>query len=141
MRVFFKLISLIFIILERLKGHKTVIVVHPPTTGNEYFEVKFFDLELRIFCRKKQYRRKYDKWYVLGDKRSVYQAYSMVVGEYKHPNGINLDDLRMACALDVDIPALLPEFVEFKYHRVVIIHAYIDIITERFARIKHGFPP
>jgi len=128
--------------MEKLKGSKTVTVVYFPHNTNDYLDVQFNGLSLRIFCNKKLYRRSYDKWYVLSDHRSVYNLRSVVGGVLpEHDPNFDTNGLRLACELEVDIPALLPSFVEFKYHQIVMTHAYLDIVTGRLMRIRHGLPP
>lgn len=137
---FIRLIGYIFVFLEWLKGNKTVIVNSFPNDNDHYLEATFNGFSLQIFCSKQQYRRKYDRWYIPNQDRSNYHVYCKIVeeenGEVKAP-----DDLKLACELKTNIPSMLPEFVELKYHRIAITHAYLDILIHRLERIKAGLPP
>ena len=142
MGFFIRLISGFHLFYERVKGDKIASVTIFPINNEEYLKVKIKNLELRIFCRRKQFRRKYDKWFLTDGAKSVFQLYSEILYEdsVDKLDDIDYTQLKEACLFNADIPAILPEFIAYKYHRIIMTHVYLDIVTERLKRIKNGLP-
>lgn len=134
MKIFIKLLGWFFYIGELFKGNKIVTIVIEPPEANEPIVVQFGDATLTFYCSERQYRRKYDKWFIPTDNHISYTVYCV-------PSDNASEALKLICATKLDLPALLPKSVDIKFQKVAIIHAYIDIIMNKLIRIKAGLPP
>jgi hypothetical protein len=118
-----------------LKGQKVVSELTYHDNTDKYLEVTFTDeSKLKIYCQKKQYRRRYDKWFIPDYSKSIYHLYSVI------SDNANVD-IKNACDFSIDLPSLLPEFVDIKYQETSCTHAYLDIAIARLERIKNGRKP
>lgn len=129
MYILIRVISYFLIVTEFLKGRKTITEIKYPINEKEYLEVNFNNCQLKIYCHKKQFRRSYDYWLIPNGHHSVYSVFSVITDSAP-------DELKKACQLKLDIPALLPEVVEDEYQRLTVMHAYLDILIEELDRNK-----
>jgi hypothetical protein len=119
------MLSVVFLFLEKLKGKKTLHEVKLPKNALGHlvgFAVSGY--EVRIYCQKKQYKRKYDNWFVRDKSMVVYRVFSVVTNDAP-------DRLKEACELDVDIPCQLSPFVDDEGQKDAAILAYLDLLASR----------
>lgn len=120
-----RMLSVVFLFLEKLKGKKTLHEVKLPKNALGHlvgFAVSGY--EVRIYCQKKQYKRKYDNWFVRDKSMVVYRVFSVVTNDAP-------DRLKEACELDVDIPCQLSPFVDDEGQKDAAILAYLDLLASR----------
>ncbi len=120
------LLSLIYILVSRAKGPSIVEELHvpgdllgPPLTGHSTD-----GYEITIYCRKKRYRRRYERWFGSTQDLTMYQVYSTVSSDAP-------DALRRACELDRDFPPFHPEFISDEVQKEAAINAYLDLVADR----------
>ena len=124
MQLLRSILGSIFIFLERLKGNKVVCDVSIPNnvvgllTG-----YSMYGYEIQIFCKKRHYRRKYDKWFIPNDDHAAYEVFSIVSNDAP-------DSLKKACKMELVIPRLLAEPVSEARQRQAAVDAYLDILAQ-----------
>ena len=126
-----KLLEYCFIIISVLKGNRTFTLVHHPFNEDDYLSVDFQECILKVYCIKKQYKSNYNKWYIPVDTYSIYTVYSDI-------SPLATESLKKACELKIDIPAILPEFINSKAHKIAVTHAYLDLIIDRLKELNAG---
>lgn len=125
MQLLKRMLSVAFLFLEKLKGKKTLHEVKLPKNALGHlvgFAVSGY--EVRIYCQKKQYKRKYDNWFVPDKNMVVYRVFSVVTNDAP-------ERLKEACELDVDIPCQLSPFVDDEGQKDAAILAYLDLLATR----------
>lgn len=132
MRYLAMFVSALLMVYERWKGTKTVYEVKGPENalGNlQGYCVRGY--QLTIFCQRKEYRVRYDKWYVPNYSRYVYRVTSLVTNDAPKA-------LKTACELDVDLPAFVGgcnfNTVVFKS----VVNAYLDLLEVRIGKLDYA---
>ena len=119
------LVGAILWILERTRGTKSVIEVK--RTNNELGSLKGFAIrgyEVAIYCQRKEYSIRYDHWYIRDRTKLTYNVFSVVSNDAPKA-------LRIACELDVDLPALVSNWNFDNEIRRAQVHAYLDLLEKR----------
>lgn len=127
MRLLQLLVGVVLLLFERWRGPKTVYEIKRP--DNSLGCLKGFTVrgyELAIYCQRKEYHVKYDRWYIPNRVRVTYNVFSVVTNDAPVA-------LRKACELDVDLPALIHNWHFDNEVRRSQVHAYLDLLE---ARIK-----
>jgi len=112
-------------LLERIRGTKSVVEVK--RTSNELGSLKGFAIrgfEVAIYCQRKEYSIRYDRWYIRDRTRMTYNVFSVVSNDAPKA-------LRIACELDVDLPALVSNWNFDNEIRRTQVHAYLDLLEKR----------
>ena len=121
------LLSELFLLFEKWKGRKTVYEVKlPKIAKGRLTAFAVDDYEIRIYCQKKQYKRRYDSWLVPDKNMAVYRVFSVVSSDAP----LRIQD---ACELDVDIPGQLSPLIEDEMQEKAAIQAYLDLLVSRLA--------
>lgn len=126
MNIIKSLLGSLFLLLERIKGTKTVLEIKSPQNALGHlaaYDVSGF--EINIYCQLKHYHRAYDKWYAPNKSIWVYHIFSVVSNDAP-------DVIRQACELDIDLPSQFPAFVDKEYQKDEAIRAYLDLLISRF---------
>lgn len=125
-------ISFFLIMIERLKGKKIVIDVSiPNNVVGHLIGYSIHGYEMQIFCKKKHYRRKYDKWFIPNDDHAAYEVFSIVSNDAP-------DSLKKACKLELVIPRLLAEPVSESMQRQAVVDAYLDILAQTIQKTNNS---
>lgn len=125
LRIFVGVVLLLF---ERLRGPKTVYEIKRPS--NSLGSLKGFTVcgyDIAIYCQRKEYHVKYDRWYVPDRVEVSYQVFSVTSRDAPKA-------LQEACALDVELPALIHHWNFDNVIRRAQVHAYLDMLE---ARMRH----
>lgn len=123
-------VSVLLMLYERWKGTKTVHEVKGP--GNALGNLQGYCVrgyQLTIFCQRKEYRVKYDKWYIPNRSRYTYRVTSLVTNDAPCV-------LKQACELDVDLPAFVSRF---NFDQVIfksVVNAYLDLLEKRIGTLE-----
>lgn len=129
-----KPLGVLFLFHEGLKGEKTVYEVKLPKNALGHlvgFAVSGY--EVRIYCQKKQYERKYKNWFVPDKRMVLYRVFSVVTNDAP-------ERLKEACELDIDIPCQLSSFVDDEGQKDAAILAYLDILAHRLEEMPDKTP-
>ncbi len=111
--------------VENLKGTKTVTEIRSPKNAlGNLTGYAIAGYQINIYCQRKHYRRSYDKWFIPDQHHITYRVFSVVTNDAP-------DGLKMACELDVDLPSMLPEYVNDEQQRSAVVQAYLDILVSR----------
>lgn len=111
--------------IERFKGTRTIEEIKGPNNalGNLQCHAEC-DYQLTIFCQRKDYLVKYDKWYIPDHIVQTYRVSSETTGSAPCV-------LREACELDVDFPAFVSKAAPEKFIAKTMINAYLDLLASR----------
>jgi hypothetical protein len=129
MRIVKTLFGVVLLLFERLRGSKTVSEIKRP--DNSLGSLKGFAVrgyELAIYCQRKEYHVKYDRWYIPDRIEVTYNVFSVVSNDAPKA-------LRKACELDVDLPALVHNWNFDNEIRRAQVHAYLDLLEKRMTKI------
>lgn len=119
------LVAVVLSLFERLRGPKTVYEIKRPqnTLGSlKGFAVRGY--EIVIYCQRKEYHVKYDRWYIPDRIEATYNVFSTVTSDAPQA-------LRDACELDVELPALIHDWNFNNVIRRAQVHAYLDLLEAR----------
>lgn len=125
MRYFVILFRFLLMCYVRWKGTKTVheIESHKNTLGHlKGYCVRGY--QLTIFCQRREYLVKYDKWYIPNYRRYTYRVMSVVTNDAPPV-------LKKACELDIDLPCFVSHF---HFNEILVksaVHAYLDLLEKR----------
>lgn len=115
---------------ERWRGPKTVHEIRQPddALGSlKGFAVRGY--EIIIYCQRKEYKVKYERWYVPNRQYRTYQVFSVVTNDAPKA-------LKRACELDVDLPALISNWSFDNEIRRAQVMAYLDLLEKRMTKIE-----
>lgn len=122
------LVGVVLLLFERLRGSKTVYESKRP--DNSMGSLKGFTVrgyEVAIYCQRKEYHVKYDRWYIPNRVRVTYNVFSVVTNDAPKA-------LRKACELDVDLPALIHNWNFDNEIRRAQVLAYLDLLERRMSK-------
>jgi hypothetical protein len=120
-----RMLSKLVVWFEKLKGHTTVHEVKLPKNAlGHLVGFAITGYEVRIYCQKKQYKRKYENWFIPDKNMVVYRVFSVVTNDAP-------ERLKEACELDVDIPCQLSTVVDDDGQRDAAILAYLDLLAAK----------
>ena len=128
MRLIIKILGWILYNIELMKGGKTITVINT-INNDDFLKIEFNKFSLKVFCNKKEFERKYDRWFIPTDTYYVYILRSEI-SQYAP------ELLKEACDFEVCIPRLLPKFINEKYQKIAVAHAYLDMAIVNYKRIK-----
>lgn len=83
----------------------------------------FHGYDIEVFCQKRQYMRKHLKSRLRGKIHTVFDVYCEL-------DGYPPDVLYKACQTRITFPALLPLYMDDKYHVTALVNAYLDMIQK-----------
>jgi hypothetical protein len=122
-----RLLSLLVILLERVKGEQVYVLTKgDPTAVSHLIGQALVDYEIHIYCHRKQYCRIYRRWSWFNRTYVLYNVFSVITGNAPK-------DIVEACKIEVHIPAQLPSFVEDAFQRRSAVNAYLDLVIARLA--------
>lgn len=130
MRYLALLTSALFMMYERWKGAKTVYEIKSPQNNlgsMQGYSIRGY--QLTIFCQRREYQVSYDKWYVPNHKRYTYCVTSLVTNDAP-------DALKVACELDIDLPAFVSHY---NFEQVIfssVVNAYLDLLEKRLGKLE-----
>jgi hypothetical protein len=110
---------------ERFRGPKTVYELERARNcmgGLRGFTVRGY--EIVIYCQRKEYQVKYDRWYIPDRIESTYKMFSVVTNDAP-------EALKRACELEVELPGLIHSW---NFDRKICraqVHAYLDLLEMR----------
>jgi hypothetical protein len=124
------IVGVLFCLIERMKGNKTVYEIrHPKYNLGSLTGYSVSGYELNIHCQLKEYRRSYDKWFIPDEFHMVYHVYSTVSNDAP-------ELLKSVCGFDIDFPALLPNGSSIDNQRKAAVDAYLDILIQKLSSEK-----
>lgn len=125
-------LDVVFLLFEKLKGQQKVEELHSTQTLVGHLTgYSVAGYEIRLFCQKRRYLKKYSRWFVPDQIHTLYHVYSSVSNDAPA-------NLKTVCELDLNIPAMTPSFVSEKLQKEAAIHAYLDILI---AKLKQQAVP
>lgn len=130
MRTIRLLVAVVLLCLERIKGPKKVYEIKRPANAMgclKGFTVRGY--ELAIYCQRKEYHVKYDRWYIPNRITVTYNVFSRVTNDAPKA-------LQKACELDVDLPALVHNWNFDNEVRHAQIDAYLDLLEARMKQMS-----
>lgn len=126
----------LILLLDRMKGERCVseIALRDSLTGH-LTGYSISGYEIRLYCRRIQYRRVFKRWWVPSEDFCVYRVFS-IVSHTAPPL------LKKACELDISLPEMVPHFVDTMKQKEMVIQAYLDILIEKIMLDLHvNFAP
>lgn len=120
-----KLVSAVFFWWEKLKGSRTlseVVTKHNVVRSLNGLSVDGYSITFH--CHRKEYQQTYSRWFVPSKIHTLYRVYSTVSNDAPSL-------LKEVCQLEVDLPALWPEFISDKFQKEAAIGAYMDLLIMR----------
>jgi hypothetical protein len=123
-------LGILFMLWERITGTKTVYEIKGPNNalGNLYCKTNN-GYQLTIFCQRKEYLVKYDRWFIPNKSINTYRVMSLAVGDV--PCAI-----RKACELDVDLPQFVTTVAPEPYIAKTMINAYLDLLQAKLGKLE-----
>jgi len=123
-------IGLLFMLYDRIKGTKTVYEILGPNNalGNLQYTTDC-GYQLTIFCQRKEYLVKYDKWYIPNRSHRTYRVMSLATGDVPCK-------LQKACELDIDLPSMVSNVAPEKYIAKTMINAYLDLLQAKIGKLE-----
>ncbi|MDR3392286.1 MAG: hypothetical protein P4L77_11190 [Sulfuriferula sp.] len=125
-----RFLSRCFLFVERrLKGNKSVKNISLPEDQDFVGVLTGYSVtgyEIKIYCSKVRYRKKYSRWYVPPSNIDLYHVYSTVSADAP-------DSLKAACALEITIPPPHPDFLNFEFQKDAAIEWYLDLLIQRMS--------
>lgn len=134
LRFFSWILEAIVLLFHRLKGPSSLREV-PTGLGQESIlkGESVSGYEINIYCYRKQYRRKYDRWYVPTEYQVLYRVFSRVSDNAPAR-------LKKVCAsLDRDIRPQLPEFLSEDLQKRAAVEAYLQLLQAALVGAEDGF--
>ena len=130
MKFLTRLFGSLFLVLERLKGPKTVIEVKDSINALGHLVGKnVMGYEISIYCQRIHYVRIYDSRFGGKRRSSVYRVFS-TVAKGAPP------ELVAACELDMPFPAFLARSAPERLQVNAAIDAYVDLLLARVKQCK-----
>lgn len=117
--------ALLMLFIGRLKGSKTVYETH--SADNALGSLRGYSVrgyEITIFCQRKQYAVKYDKWYIPNVMRTSYRVVGVVTNDAP-------EALKQACDIYLDLPSFISESNFSHEIRRSVVLAYLDLLEKR----------
>lgn len=123
-------LSIFFMLCERMRGAKTVIEILGPNNalGNLQCTTDC-GYQLTVFCQRKEYLVKYDKWYIPNRSHRTYRVMSLATGDVPC-------NLQKACELDVDLPEMVTSVAPEKFIAKTMINAYLDLLQAKIGKLE-----
>ena len=119
------LLGAVFLYFEKLKGEKTVYEVKLPKHALGHLDgIEMSGYRIRIYCQKKQFKRKYRSWLIPDKYTATYRVFSVVSNDAP-------EKLKEACGLDIDIPCQLSPFIDDEWQKEAAIQAYLDMLVNK----------
>lgn len=121
-------LGVVLFLFERARGPKTVTELK--RAGNEMGSLKGFAIrgyEIAIYCQRKEYHIRYDRWWIPDRVEVTYNVFSVVSSEAPKA-------LRQACERDVDLPALIHNWNFDNEIRRAQVNAYLDLLEKRLTK-------
>lgn len=121
-------LSRCFLFVEkRFKGNKTFRDVTIPEDRDLLGTLTGYSVtgyKITIYCSKMRIEKKHSRWYIPITNIDLYHLYSVVSPDAPQA-------LKDACALELRIPAPLPEFLSTEFQKDAAIECYLDLLIQR----------
>ncbi len=129
-----RVLEVIVLFLQRLKGPSSLREDHPHLgQGSIMVGQSISGFEITIYCHRKRYRRKYDRWFVPTEYQVLYRVFSRVSDNAPAR-------LKEACqSLDRDIHPQLPEFISDDLQKKAAVEAYLQLLVNKLNSMDDGF--
>ncbi len=122
--------GVILFLYERFRGPRTFRELKHASDALGYLKghtVKGY--QLTIFCQRRRYHTKFDKWYIPDQIETVYRVFSVVTADAP-------DALKKACELDVNLPELISNWNFDNEIRRSQVLAYLDLLEKRMGMFE-----
>ena len=129
-----RLLEGIVLLFRRLKGPSSYREIVPHMGQSSVMVGQSISgFEITIYCNRKRYRRKYDRWFVPTEYDVLYRVFSRASDNAPAR-------LREACqALDRDIHPQLPEFISDDLQKKAAVEAYLQLLVNTLESMDDGF--
>lgn len=115
----------LLLVFDEMKGKRCVseITQRDSLTGH-LTGYSISGYEIRLYCKRVQYRREFKRWWAPSEEFCVYRVFS-IVSHTAPPL------LKKACELDIALPEMVPSFVDTVKQKEMAIQAYLDILIDK----------
>lgn len=115
---------------EKVKGKGQVQrEAHKANFAEDLIACSLAGYEIRIYCQKELYRRKYDLWFIPNERAISYRVYGVV-------SNTAPQKLKDICEFDLKIAVSTSRFSNGNDKRQHAIKAYLDVLIERLKDSK-----
>ena len=120
--------------IEKRKGRNELTVVKYPFVADSRSELIWNGIKLKVHCIKKDYIRNFKSSFFSSEHSSIYHLWAEVTDTIDNKVIDDYETLKDVCNFSTDMPALLPEIIDYKYQRVVLTNAYLDLLIARYRK-------
>lgn len=116
--------SRFYSLVQKVKGRSTLAYL--PNRKNLVEDLTAYSIagyEIRIYCQRELYKRKYDHWYIPSEILVSYLVYGVATNDAPQA-------LKDVCEFDLKVD-IKPEFIWDYHDRQIAVKAYLDAVIER----------